>query len=64
MDSEVSALQEGPAIRLWDLSSRRVLQRHLGHFQAAVQRDLNGFQAPKGWEKCMYTLWLFNIAMV
>lgn len=30
----VSALQEGPAIRLWDLSSRRVLQRYLGHFQS------------------------------
>ena len=30
----VSALQEGPAIRLWELSTRRVLQRYTGHFQA------------------------------
>ncbi|CAK8987642.1 Persulfide dioxygenase ETHE1 homolog [Durusdinium trenchii] len=30
----VSALSEGPAIRLWDLSNRRVLQRYLGHFQS------------------------------
>ncbi|CAJ1335932.1 unnamed protein product [Effrenium voratum] len=30
----VSALHEGPAIRLWDLGSRRVLQRYLGHFQS------------------------------
>jgi len=30
----VSALQEGPSVRLWDLTSRRVLQRYLGHFQS------------------------------
>mmetsp|Transcript_5971 Transcript_5971/g.11195 ORF Transcript_5971/g.11195 Transcript_5971/m.11195 type:complete len:663 (-) Transcript_5971:99-2087(-) len=30
---QVSSLQEGPSIRLWDLAARRVAQRYLGHFQ-------------------------------
>merc|ERR1719188_2566362 len=30
---QVSTLQQGPVIRLWDLASRRVVQRYLGHFQ-------------------------------
>lgn len=29
----VSALQQGPTIRLWDLSARRIVQRYVGHFQ-------------------------------
>eukprot|EP00930_Biecheleria_cincta_P000112 TRINITY_DN10023_c0_g2_i1.p1 TRINITY_DN10023_c0_g2~~TRINITY_DN10023_c0_g2_i1.p1 ORF type:complete len:695 (+),score=139.03 TRINITY_DN10023_c0_g2_i1:58-2142(+) len=29
----VSALQQGPTVRLWDLSARRIVQRYLGHFQ-------------------------------
>jgi len=30
---QVSALQQGPTVRLWDLSSRRIAQRYLGHCQ-------------------------------
>ncbi|CAE7749384.1 unnamed protein product, partial [Symbiodinium microadriaticum] len=29
----VSALQQGPSVRLWDLQTRRVAQRYVGHFQ-------------------------------
>jgi len=29
----VSALQQGPTVRLWDVSARRIVQRYLGHFQ-------------------------------
>lgn len=30
---QVSTLQQGPVIRLWDLAARRVAQRYFGHFQ-------------------------------
>ena len=45
---KVSALQEGPSVRLWDLTSRRVLQRYLGHFQAPIF-----FGGEERWETCV-----------
>ena len=45
---KVSALQEGPSVRLWDLTSRRVLQRYLGHFQAPIF-----FWGEERWETCV-----------